>query len=143
MELWKDIPGFEGLYKANVYGQIKSLYTNKILKSNLCNNGYLGLTLCKNKIFGKGFLGSLCALPSDSLSTHVLKKRRHQMFRNSLTRQRQSKTCSKEKSELNLKLEEPLSWQPISRDSYFRKTMRRFTRIMEHSTTSRQVTLSR
>ena len=50
MELWKDIPGFEGLYKANVYGQIKSLYTNKILKSNLCNNGYWGLTLCKNKI---------------------------------------------------------------------------------------------
>lgn len=50
MELWKDIPGFEGLYKANVYGQIKSLYTNKILKSNLCNNGYLGVTLCKNKI---------------------------------------------------------------------------------------------
>ena len=62
MEVWKDIPGYEGLYKASNHGRIKSLerlreqpkggirvYPEKIL---LLKNttGYLRAELCKNGI---------------------------------------------------------------------------------------------
>ena len=62
MELWKDIPNFEGLYQANMNGQIRSLShirkngTNKykqkgkILKLYLNPNGYLQVHLSKNGV---------------------------------------------------------------------------------------------
>jgi hypothetical protein len=62
MELWKDIPGFEGLYQANLNGEIRSIEhkrkngTNeyiqkgKILKFNKNPNGYLQVRLSKNGI---------------------------------------------------------------------------------------------
>ena len=62
MELWKDIPNFEGLYQASINGEIRSLNhyrkngTNKylqkgkILKFNLNPNGYLQVRLSKNGI---------------------------------------------------------------------------------------------
>ena len=62
MELWKDIPNFEGLYQANINGEIRSLNhkrkngTNeyiqkgKILKFNKNPNGYLQVRLSKNGI---------------------------------------------------------------------------------------------
>ena len=30
-EIWTDVPGFEGLYKISNYGEIKSLYTGRII----------------------------------------------------------------------------------------------------------------
>ena len=49
-ELWKDIPGYEGLYQASTYGRIRSIFRyQKILK--ICNRykGYGVVTLCVNK----------------------------------------------------------------------------------------------
>lgn len=35
MELWKDIPNFEGLYQASINGEIRSIYRyKKILKQS-------------------------------------------------------------------------------------------------------------
>lgn len=33
-EIWSDVPGFEGLYKINNYGEVKSLYTGKIIQQD-------------------------------------------------------------------------------------------------------------
>lgn len=57
VEIWKDIPGYEGLYQASNTGKIKSLnYNNtkkeKILKSKYDERGYLAIEL-RNK--GKRF----------------------------------------------------------------------------------------
>lgn len=62
-EIWKDIPGFEGIYKINKKGEVKSLnrikrgkggstivVKEKILKQSLDRkNGYLMVTLTKNE----------------------------------------------------------------------------------------------
>lgn len=60
MEIWKDIPGYEGLYQASTYGRIKSLpkfktipnttcYTKeRILKGAVSKLGYLVVNLYKN-----------------------------------------------------------------------------------------------
>lgn len=48
MENWKDLKGYEGLYQINILGDIKSLYSNKILKPKL-NKGYHNVNLYKNK----------------------------------------------------------------------------------------------
>lgn len=54
-EEWRDIAGYEGLYKVSSYGRVKSLPVwkrykkGKILKSNKNRkNGYLKITLCKD-----------------------------------------------------------------------------------------------
>lgn len=46
--IWKDIPGYEGLYKVNQWGDIYSLYTNKVLKYSFSNDGYKQYNLSKN-----------------------------------------------------------------------------------------------
>ena len=51
-EIWKDIPGYKGIYQASSLGRIKSLKFNKekILKKHLnINNGYLQVKLCYGK----------------------------------------------------------------------------------------------
>lgn len=48
-EIWKDIPGYEGLYQVNQWGDIYSLYTNKKLKWSLHKDGYKQYNLSKNK----------------------------------------------------------------------------------------------
>lgn len=48
-ELWKDIKGFEKLYKISNFGEVYSLKTNKKLKPILQHTGYYHITLCKNK----------------------------------------------------------------------------------------------
>ena len=48
-EIWKDIPGYEGLYQVNQWGDIYSLYTNKKLKWSLHKDGYKQYNLHKNK----------------------------------------------------------------------------------------------
>ena len=52
MEEWKDVPGYEWLYKASNLGNIKSLYfwKERIIKSCSDWRGYLHLLLVKNKI---------------------------------------------------------------------------------------------
>ena len=48
--IWKDIPGYEGLYKININGDILSLHSKKekLIKSGI-NKGYKRVLLCKNK----------------------------------------------------------------------------------------------
>lgn len=53
-EIWKDINGYEGMYQVSNLGNVKSLNfknTGKegLLKQTLENNGYLRVSLCKNK----------------------------------------------------------------------------------------------
>jgi len=51
---WKDIPGYEGLYQVNNFGEVRSLfYRGKnnvhILTPGTDKNGYLHVVLCKDK----------------------------------------------------------------------------------------------
>lgn len=48
-EIWKDIPGYEGLYQASNLGNIKSIFNNKILKFGVSTNNYYTVNLWKNK----------------------------------------------------------------------------------------------
>lgn len=45
LEVWKDIKGYENLYQISNLGNVKSLRTNKILKTNMNNCGYKGVIL--------------------------------------------------------------------------------------------------
>jgi len=62
-EIWKDIPGYEGMYQCSDLGNVKSLNRNcigkcnsiktilgQILKPNINHYGYMVLYLCKNGI---------------------------------------------------------------------------------------------
>lgn len=63
-EIWKDVPGYEGLYKVSNYGRVKSMYFNakktlgyniklnpKIIKQGIDRHGYLFIRLyCGNRI---------------------------------------------------------------------------------------------
>lgn len=48
MEIWRDIPGYEGLYQVSAFGKVKSLITNRILKDRFDHKGYLSVILYKN-----------------------------------------------------------------------------------------------
>lgn len=48
MEQFKDIAGYEGLYKIDISGNVYSLITNKKLKTQISNSGYLCINLKKN-----------------------------------------------------------------------------------------------
>ena len=62
VEIWKDIPGYEGLYKASSFGRIMSydkfcnngvslfLMKGKLLKQSINSSGYYCLCLYKNKV---------------------------------------------------------------------------------------------
>lgn len=47
-EEWKDISGYEGLYKVSNLGNVYSFKTNKILKTPIGKRGYPNLNLLKN-----------------------------------------------------------------------------------------------
>ena len=51
-EIWKDIPGYEGLYQASNLGRIRSFKRNKvrILKNRRKRDGYYIVDLCRNKV---------------------------------------------------------------------------------------------
>ena len=49
MEIWKDVPTYEGEYQVSNTGKVRSLKTDKILKQSLSSN-YWGVTLSKNGI---------------------------------------------------------------------------------------------
>lgn len=51
-EIWKDIPNYEGLYKASNLGNVKRIYANgkeRFLKTFVDKKGYCNVYLCKNK----------------------------------------------------------------------------------------------
>ncbi|MFV0241462.1 MAG: NUMOD4 motif-containing HNH endonuclease [Lacrimispora sphenoides] len=58
MEIWKDVPGYEGFYQASNFGRLRSLdrvsangkkLTGKLLEKNQERSGYIVDILCKNK----------------------------------------------------------------------------------------------
>ena len=56
MEIWRDVPGYEGLYQVSNYGRVKSLNykctgKERILKTSIGGSDHLKVTLSKN---GKG-----------------------------------------------------------------------------------------
>lgn len=48
-EIWKDIPGYEGIYIISDLGNIKSNYVNRLLKPSVDQFGYCRITATKNK----------------------------------------------------------------------------------------------
>lgn len=48
VEEWRDVVGYEGLYQVSNLGHVKSLYSNKMLKSVRLITGYLTVCLHKN-----------------------------------------------------------------------------------------------
>jgi hypothetical protein len=71
MEIWKDIPDYEGLYQASNLGRIKSLeriaknnhkIKEKILKPQNNKNGYLSVNLYKNNKMKRKLIHRLVAL---------------------------------------------------------------------------------
>jgi hypothetical protein len=49
IEEWKDVPGYEGLYEISDLGNVKSTYSNKILKPSADRYGYVRFSATKNK----------------------------------------------------------------------------------------------
>lgn len=51
-EIWKEIPGYEGIYQASNLGKIRSLKRNKvrILRPRRSGNGYYNVKLYLNKV---------------------------------------------------------------------------------------------
>ena len=49
MNNWKDVVGYEGLYKVNQTGEIFSEYSKRTLTPYLSSDGYLRINLCRNK----------------------------------------------------------------------------------------------
>lgn len=49
-EIWRNIEGYEGLYKISNKGRVKSLYngSERILRPSWMTGGYLYVVLCKN-----------------------------------------------------------------------------------------------
>lgn len=71
-ELWKDIPGYEGLYQVSSLGRVRSLNFNhhgytKILKQSITPRGYRNVSLWKNgihKVFGVHRLIAMTFIPN-------------------------------------------------------------------------------
>lgn len=55
MELWKDIPGFNGLYQASTFGQIRS--NKKTLKPRKHNKGYLRVSIFQKDYYIHRLIG--------------------------------------------------------------------------------------
>jgi len=64
LEVWKDIPNYEGLYQVSNMGNVKSLYFNKekVLKKLENNRGYLYCNLTKNGIKRKFYIHRLVGI---------------------------------------------------------------------------------
>lgn len=55
IEIWKNIEGYEDLYKVSNLGNVKQIKFNRIIKKCLSNNGYLVVNLSKKNV-SKSFL---------------------------------------------------------------------------------------
>lgn len=65
-ELWRDVPGYEGLYKVSNHGRVKSLERKgrrqeRILKPWTSDSGYLLVSLCKMGEENKSYVHRLVA----------------------------------------------------------------------------------
>ncbi len=60
--MWKDIIGFEGIYKLNEYGDVFSLKSNKILTPYISNKGYKIIDLYNGKARTKMTIHKLVAI---------------------------------------------------------------------------------
>lgn len=58
-EIWKDVTGYEGIYKISNHGRIKSI--NGILKQSICK-GYYKVNLCKDGNIKEGKIHRLVCL---------------------------------------------------------------------------------
>lgn len=62
IEEWKDIPGFEGIYQASTFGNIRSIKFNKLKELKYYSNkGYNSIGLYKNKTRRKYLIHRLIA----------------------------------------------------------------------------------
>ena len=61
-EIYKDIPGYEGLYQISNLGNVKSLKRNKILAKNNNGNGYLYANLSKDGQVKNHYIHRLVAI---------------------------------------------------------------------------------
>ena len=48
VEIWKDIPGYEGRYQASNLGRIKSVKSQTIMSNKRSDNDYIIVNLCKD-----------------------------------------------------------------------------------------------
>ena len=62
MEEWRDVVGYEGLYKVSNLGNIYSFYVNRILSKHLMPNGYITIRLCNNSQHKRVQLGRIVAI---------------------------------------------------------------------------------
>ncbi len=60
--IWKDLTGYEGLYKISNLGDVYSLISKRNLKHLIDTNGYVRVSLTKNKINTKARLHRLVAI---------------------------------------------------------------------------------
>ena len=51
IEIWKDVKGYEGLYKVSNKGRVYSFITNRYMIPQLTNTGYHYIDLTKNKTY--------------------------------------------------------------------------------------------
>lgn len=61
MEEWKDIKGYEGLYKISNTGNVFSCIKNRIMTPALCGKGYKKVMLCKDMIYKNKMIHRLVA----------------------------------------------------------------------------------
>lgn len=47
-EIWKDVPGYEGIYVVSSFGRIRNLVSGKFIKPSQKNDGYCRVCLSKN-----------------------------------------------------------------------------------------------
>ena len=60
--LWKDIPGYEGLYKISEYGDVYSYFIDRVMKPDISNKGYKVIDLSKDKERRKFLIHRLVAI---------------------------------------------------------------------------------
>ena len=62
IEVFKDVPGYEGLYQVSNLGNVKSLITGKILSPGIDKGGYLKVSLYKSGEYKKLLVHRLVAI---------------------------------------------------------------------------------
>lgn len=75
MEIWKDVPGYIGLYKVSNYGRVKSVKKQLVLKTSGSGNRYKTVALCNGmrKTFRLHRLVAAADLLGDGWTVEVIK----------------------------------------------------------------------
>lgn len=65
IEIWKDIPGYEGIYQCSNKGEVKRLVSNRCVKERILkgvnSRGYLMVTMSKNAIHDRRLVHRIVA----------------------------------------------------------------------------------